>query len=180
MLPTTFQSVIVKSNPLSFCNTTFTFQPLHYAKYTSILVITMPRKSVAPIETTELLLWKKQLIDILCRLENNNLADFLEEFLTEEEYIMLAKRLQIYSLLYRDTPQKEVQQELGVSRETIRIYNYNKNEKSNKFKSIISKTKTVSNNKTKEEGKLANFVDLAIKSRSNLKARAKLLQGDLE
>ena len=93
---------------------------------------------------------------------------------------MLAKRLQIYSLLYRDTPQKEVQQELGVSRETIRIYNYNKNEKSNKFKSIISKTKTVSNNKTKEEGKLANFVDLAIKSRSNLKARAKLLQGDLE
>jgi len=140
----------------------------------------MPRKSVAPIELNELLLWKKQLIDILCRLENNNLADFLEEFLTEEEYIMLAKRLQIYSLLYRDTPQKEVQQELGVSRETIRIYNYNKNEKSNKFKSIISKTKTVSNNKTKEEGKLANFVDLAIKSRSNLKARAKLLQGDLE
>lgn len=153
--------------------------PLIYAKYTSILG-NMPRKSIAIISSQELKSWKNQLVDTLSSLGKENLVGFLEEFLTEEELVMLSKRLQLYSLLYQNMPPKDVQQMLGVSREIIRFYDYRKDEKSASFKSAVLKVKSASKKNPEETSKLANFMDLAMKSRSNSKARAKLYQGDLD
>lgn len=140
----------------------------------------MPRKSIAAISSQELKSWKTQLVDILSSLGKENLVVFLEEFLTEEELVMLSKRLQLYNLLYQNMPPKDVQQMLGVSRETTRFYNYRKDEKSAGFKSAVLKIKSALKKNPEETGKLANFMDLAIKSRNNSKARAKLYQGDLD
>lgn len=117
---------------------------------------------------------------MLSSLGKEDLFGFLEEFLTEEELVMLSKRLQLYNLLYQNMPPKDVQQILGVSRETTRFYNYRKDEKSAEFKSAVLKIKLASKKNPEETSKLANFMELAIKSRSNSKARAKLYQGDFD
>lgn len=140
----------------------------------------MPRKSIATIPSQELKNWKSQLVDMLSSLGKEDLFGFLEEFLTEEELVMLSKRLQLYNLLYQNMPPKDVQQILGVSRETTRFYNYRKDEKSAEFKSAVLKIKLASKKNPEETSKLANFMELAIKSRSNSKARAKLYQGDFD
>lgn len=140
----------------------------------------MPRRSIAKIPDRELAQWKNQLHELISSLNKNELSSFLDEFLTAEETVMLSKRLLLYSLLYNKLPGKDVQQTLGVSRETIRLYDHLKDEKGPGFKSIILSVIIKEKKKSESKDKLANFVDLAIKSRSNSKARAKLYQGDLD
>lgn len=140
----------------------------------------MPRRSIAVLSQSEIRNLKINFSNFLSHLSPAQLQEFFEEFLTEEEQIMLSKRLMLYKMLYSSQDLVHIQQALGISRETTRLYNQIKNTKSKRFKNEISKLNN-SKRDTKNEGNaLSDFLDTAIDSRSSAKARAKLYQGDFE
>lgn len=111
-----------------------------------------------------------------------SIQQFLEEFLTKEEKIMLSKRLALYEMLYRELPLRDIQQTLGMSDESVRVYNDKKYEKSDWFREKIGAF-----GKKKGRAKLFENIakklkplEYALNSKTNMKARAKLLSGDFE
>lgn len=77
---------------------------------TSVLVL-MKRTSV----------WHEEMIDLL-RLasQNRNLMDaLLEDLCTPEELQAIERRWQIIKYLYKDTPQREIREKLGVAIATV-------------------------------------------------------------
>lgn len=105
---------------------------------------------------------------------------FLNEFLTKEEKIMLGKRLTLYMMLYKGMTSKQIHDSLSMSYETIRWYKQIYENKSATFKKEIEKL--ISREKSKELWdkieKALKPIDLIIKSRNDMRARAKLGSGD--
>src|SRR5437868_15324203 len=98
----------------------------------------MPRVSKAQISKDQL----DELFIDLSRLlgsfkHEKGLGEFLQELLTKEEKVMLSKRIAMYSMLYSQVPLFTIQQTLGMSAESMRIYNHKKYLKSEKFKLIL-------------------------------------------
>ena len=110
----------------------------------------------------------------------NEIENFFEEFLTKEEKIMLTKRLVLFMMLKRGFLPDSIQSALHVSYETVRTYQNQLKYKNSSFHQTIEKLLKRENviNFFKKIGKILKPVDLALKSKTNMKARAKFASGN--
>lgn len=141
----------------------------------------MPRASKFRVEEKQLENINSHLLFLLTSLDKESeTKNFLEEFLTKEEKIMLAKRLVLYMMLKRNYPPHVIQSVLHVSYETVRSYQNHLETKSTKFHELIDKL--IKRQETSELfakiDKLLKPLELALSSKSDMKARAKFLSGD--
>lgn len=124
---------------------------------------------------------EEQLLFTVVSLTDKERANsFLSEFLTSEEKKMLGKRLLLYVMLYKGLTNTEIYTILSMSHETIRWYKQVYEAKEEIFKKqieILIKRERAKNLWNKVEALLRPF-DLALQSKRNMKARAKLLHGD--
>lgn len=63
--------------------------------------------------------------------------EFVQDFFTEEEKIMLSKRLMLYIMLHNGYQASQIKSALGLSRETIRVHKNAFNNSSLSYKKII-------------------------------------------
>lgn len=112
--------------------------------------------------------------------DNNEISLFLTEFLTREEKIMLGKRLVLYMLLYKGLTNTEIYRTLSISRETVRWYRQVFEKKPEIFRKQIHKL--ISRERSKEfwqkVDKILEPFELAMKAKTDMKARARLAHGD--
>lgn len=110
----------------------------------------------------------------------NGINEFMNEFLTREEKIMLGKRLILYMMLYKGMTSKQIHNSLGMSLETIHWYKQTYDGKSELFRKNIEKL--IYRERTKEMWseveRILEPVSLALDSKTNMRARAKLFSGD--
>ena len=108
------------------------------------------------------------------------IENFLNNFLTKEEKIMLTKRLVLLMMIKRNYPPHVIQNALHVSYETVRSYNDKLPMKDSLFQTIIEKL--VKREKSKEfwkkVDKFLKPIDLFIRAKNDMKARAKFAFGD--
>lgn len=120
---------------------------------------------------------------LISSLQNQKeIEQFFKDFLTKEENLMLAKRLMLHLLLDNKYKSLEIQSILGISKETIRVHKANWEKGGETYKKIINKI--VNRRKVKFflqaiEKKLRPL-ELALQSKTNMKARAKFLSGDYD
>ena len=123
---------------------------------------------------------QEQLSFIVVSLTNKDEVNvFLDEFLTEEEKIMLGKRLILYMLLYKGLTNTQINNALSVSHETTRWYREVFEKKPDVFKKTLERL--IKREKTQElwrkiEKVLEPF-KLALESKTNMKSRAELATG---
>ena len=110
----------------------------------------------------------------------NGINEFMNEFLTREEKTMLGKRLILYMMLYKGMTSKQIHNSLGMSLETIHWYKQTYDGKSELFRKNIEKL--IDRERTKEMWseveRILEPVSLALDSKTNMRARAKLFSGD--
>jgi len=124
---------------------------------------------------------KENFSSLISSLQNpKEIEQFLNDFLTKEENLMLAKRLMLHLLLDNKYKSLEIQSILGVSKETVRVHKVNWERGGETYKKIINKIA----NKRKVKlflqaiEKKLRPLELALQSKTNMKARAKFLSGD--
>lgn len=112
--------------------------------------------------------------------DSSEIVDFFNDFFSSEEKTMLTKRLMLHLMLdagYRTT---QIQTVLGMSQETIRVHKSFFRNGGETYKKTIRKI--ASREKAKQfwsrVEQILKPVDLFLKSKSDMKARAKLLSGD--
>lgn len=112
--------------------------------------------------------------------KSEDIERFFDEFLTREEKLMLSKRLMLHMMLENDYSISHIERVLKMSRETIRYHKHIWEKGGSIYRNIISKI--VKRQKTKEFWKKVEEalkpVDLLMKSKTNMKARAKFASGD--
>lgn len=124
---------------------------------------------------------EEQLSFIIVSLTNKEEVNvFLEEFLTEEEKLMLGKRLILYMLLYKGLTNTQINNVLSVSHETTRWYREIFEKKPEAFKKTLKRL--IDREKSQELWekieKILEPFTLALNVKTNMKARAKLASGD--
>ncbi len=106
--------------------------------------------------------------------------NFLDEFLTKEERLMLAKRLVLLMMIKRGYPPHIIQQALHVSYESVRTYSNQLPMKNDMFQKTIGML--IKKEKAKEfwtkVDKILKPIDLALRAKTDIKARAKFASGD--
>lgn len=107
---------------------------------------------------------------------------FLTDFLTAEEKIMITKRLIVFIMLTQKYTPIEIQSALNVSYETVRTYKIQLRYKSDQFLSTLSDLAKQENTKKLLEAinTILHPLELILQAKTNSKARAKLLSGDLD
>lgn len=109
----------------------------------------------------------------------NETESFFDEFLTREEKIMLTKRLVIFMMIKRNYPAGVIKDILHISHETVRYYQNQLPSKSERFQKLIDRL--IGREKTKEFfqrlEKLLKPLDLAMKARNDMRARARIASG---
>lgn len=112
--------------------------------------------------------------------DREEIAVFMNEFLTKEEKTMLGKRLILYMLLYRGLSNTQISAALSVSHETTRLYREFFEKKPEVFKKLLERL--IRREKTKELWrKIEKIIEpfaLVLEAKTNMKARAKLASGD--
>jgi len=110
----------------------------------------------------------------------NEIENFFEEFLTKEEKIMLTKRLVLFMMIKRGFPPSIIQSTLHVSYETVRTYKNHLQYKNSSFHQTIERLLKRENviSFFKKIDKILKPLDLAIRAKSDMKARAKFASGD--
>lgn len=141
----------------------------------------MPRVSRASLSKTQLEEINQHFTYLISSLQHDtDIEDFLYEFLTPEEKIMLAKRLVMFMMLEKDYPEDSIKHILHLSHETIRTYRNSFADKSPIFQKIIQKL--IRREKTKmffkKLEKVLSILDTISQSKTNMKARAKILSAD--
>ncbi len=105
-----------------------------------------------------------------------DIQSFFTVFLTEEEKIMLTKRLMIHLMLKSGYEISEICATVGVSRETIRTHKSVWITSDDKYKKLIAKL--AQRKKTKEFWKKVEKalkpLEYALTAKTNMKSRAKL------
>lgn len=115
---------------------------------------------------------------------SSNIEGFFKDFLTREEKIMLGKRLMLHLMLERGYKNSEIRSVLGISKETVRIHKLLWANGGEVYREIVRVM--VSKNKNKEfwkkideaVGSILKPVELLVKSRNDMRARAKFATGD--
>ncbi|MBI3093185.1 MAG: hypothetical protein HYZ02_03050 [Candidatus Levybacteria bacterium] len=141
----------------------------------------MPRVSKSKLHVDRLKEIEDHFSHLISSLTNSNeIEDFFEGFFTKEEKVMLAKRLVLYMMLKKDYPPSAISSALHMSYETIRSHANQMSGKKDKFFVIIDKL--IAREKTNEFFKkiesILKPIDLAMRARNDMKARAKLASGD--
>ncbi|MDO8486852.1 MAG: Trp family transcriptional regulator [Candidatus Curtissbacteria bacterium] len=141
----------------------------------------MPRASKYKLTTTKLTELESHFSYLISSLNKpGDIKLFFDEFLTSEEKLMLTKRLVLIMMLKRDYPDYVCQGALHISYETVRNYKIYLNHKSQAFDKTIDRL--ISRQKTRELfekiDKVLKPLELALKSGTNMKARAKFASGD--
>lgn len=112
--------------------------------------------------------------------DSTEIENFFTEFFTKEEKIMLAKRLVLFMMLKKDYPPSVIQSALHISYETVRTYSMQLSSKNDLFQKTIDKL--IKREKSKEFWskieKLLKPLNLALRAKTDMKARAKLASGD--
>jgi hypothetical protein len=143
----------------------------------------MPRASRIPVSKTLDKEIKNTFAFLISSLNKNTQINlFFNEFLTHEEQIMLSKRVVLHLLLEKGYKNSQIQTYLNVNKDTIRMHRLIWEKASPEYKAIL-KTLIRKNNINDLWDKLDNLakpLELAIKSRSNMRARAKFTSGDFE
>lgn len=124
---------------------------------------------------------QEQLSFIVVSLTNKEEVNiFLDEFLTDEEKLMLGKRLILYMLLYKGLTNTQINNALSVSHETTRWYREIFERKPDAFKKTLERL--IKREKSQELWKKIESIlepfSLALSAKTNMKARAKLASGD--
>lgn len=110
----------------------------------------------------------------------NDIEQFFQDFLTREENTMLTKRLMLHLMLENGYRTSDIQAFLSISKETVRVHKNVWEKGGATYRKVIEKI--AKQEKTKQFfKKLENLfkpIDLAMRSRSDMKARAKFGSGD--
>ncbi len=110
----------------------------------------------------------------------NEIEQFFTDFLTQEEKIMLYKRLMLYLMLENRYEDAQIQHVLGISKETIRTHKTKWLLGNYVYKTILNKL--IKREKTKvfwtKLDHLLAPVDLLLKAKTDMKARSKFRSGD--
>lgn len=141
----------------------------------------MPRVSKSRLHQQRLSEIQDHFAYLISSLTNSDdIEDFFGEFLTKEEKVMLAKRLVLYMMLKKEYPPHVIQSALHISYETVRSHTNQISSKNAKFHAVINKL--ISREKTKEFfdkiNQLLKPVDLFLRAKTDMKARAKFASGD--
>ncbi|MEM4271328.1 MAG: Trp family transcriptional regulator [Candidatus Pacearchaeota archaeon] len=141
----------------------------------------MPRVSKFLLRDKQIKEISSHLHYLISLLNNENeISNFLGNFLTKEEKLMLSKRLVLLMMLKRQYSPSAIKNILHVSYETIRIYQNQLNSKNEIFEKILKKI--LQRQKTKELfdkiNKFLKPIDLAMRSKTNMRARAKFASGN--
>lgn len=108
------------------------------------------------------------------------IEQFFKDFLTQEEKTMLMKRLMLHLMLENGYQTSQIEAVLSVSRETIRIHKSIWSNGGETYRNIIDKIARRQKTKLlwKKIEKILTPIDLMLRAKSDIKARAKLLSGD--
>ena len=141
----------------------------------------MPRASKRRVNKKLIKELSEQLADLIASLKSHEyISNFLDTFLTDEEKIMISKRLMLYILLEKGLSTTQITNTLNISPQTVSTHRKNWAKSRNPYRIIMRKMGE--RNKTSGVWKKINDalypLDLIIDARSNMKARAKLYQGD--
>lgn len=99
----------------------------------------MPRSSRASLTDETIQELENQFYDFLSSLNPDERRKFFSEFLTNEEKMMMYKRLALYWCLLEGYSLAKIQQMIGVTHDTTRVYNKKKNMLSDEFKTLLSR-----------------------------------------
>ena len=102
----------------------------------------MPRSSNANLSAETITELESQFYQFLNSLTPEERKDFFAEFLTTEEKMMMYKRLALYWSLLEGYPLARIQEMIGVTHDTTRVYNKRKNTLSDHFKSLVKRIST--------------------------------------
>lgn len=128
----------------------------------------MPRASKFLLNDRQVKEITSHLLYLISSLNNENeINDFLENFLTKEEKLMLSKRLVLFMMLKKQYSSSVIKDALHLSYETIRIHQNQLNSKNETFQKILKKL--LQRQKTRELfdkiNKFLKPLDLALKSK---------------
>jgi uncharacterized protein YerC len=118
---------------------------------------------------------------LISSLQNpKEIEQFFADFLTQEENLMLAKRLMLHLLLENGYKTNEIASTLSLSQETVRVHNLSRGKEGEVYKKIIAKLSSRRKIKLFLQmiKKKLRPLDLALKSKTDMKARSKLISGD--
>lgn len=101
----------------------------------------MPRSSTSSISPEVLQELETQFYQFLDSLSFDEKKKFFSEFLTNEEKMMMYKRLALYWCLLEGYPLAKIQQMIGVTHDTTRVYNKKKNQLTQEFRELIGRIK---------------------------------------
>lgn len=141
----------------------------------------MPRASKFSLKHKQFEEMNSHLLYLISTLSNKNeIGNFLGSFLTKEEKIMLTKRLVLFMMLKKQYPPSIIKNVLHVSHETIRIYQNQLLARNSLFQKILDKLlrRQETLNLFGRINNLIKPLDLALRSKRNMKARAKLASGN--
>ena len=137
----------------------------------------MPRASKIQLDK---FIWdkiNKTFLEVISSKSEKELKVFLGDFLTQEEKVMLAKRLALYIMISAEYSDEEIKELLKISYETVRsarnLLGLKNQRFSTSLKGLVAKPK-----KPSENNSLINFLDAVLSAKSNMKSRAKLMSGD--
>lgn len=137
----------------------------------------MPRASLKRINKDVDLELKDNFAFLISSLSQaNEIEQFFRDFLTKEEKIMLSKRLMLHLMLENEYASSQIQSVLGVSDETVRTHKNIWERGGEIYKKIIAKLARREKTKQffRQAEKILQKVDTLMRSKTDMKARAKL------
>lgn len=141
----------------------------------------MPRTSRFHLEQKKFQEINSHLLLLISSLnKTDEIEKFLNEFLTKEEKIMLAKRLMLFMMLKRNYSPSVIQNALHVSYETVRSYRNQLGSKDSDFQTTIDRL--IKRDETRELfqkiDEMLKPLKLTLGSKRNMRSRAKFASGD--
>lgn len=143
----------------------------------------MPRASKRPVNQSVQAELQENFSFLISSLSASaDIQHFFETFLTEEEKIMLSKRLMLHLMILNAYSITEVASVLRVSNETVYKHSHIVRMADSIYKSVVAKISK--RRKIKEFWKqvenILRPVGLMLQAKTNMKARAKLLTADYD
>ncbi len=140
----------------------------------------MPRASRRPINKRLGNDLEESFSDMISTLQkSSDIKQFLNDFLTREEKTMLFKRLMLHLMLEKGYKNSEIEATLGIRYETIRVHKNNWEKGSEVYKLVLRKIASKQKARIifKRIENAFGRIDLALKARNDMKARAKFATG---
>lgn len=141
----------------------------------------MPRASRKPINGKLDQELRENFSTLISSLKTSQeIQQFFNDFITHEEQVMLSKRLMLHLMLAKGYSGSQIQAVLGINKDTIRVHKLLWEHGGAVYREIIGKISKKQEAKLFWEKleKIFHAGDLLIKSRSNMRARAKIANGD--